>query len=121
MNNAFGEIRWYFFEQLHDFQIFAKGKPTNFHLVDPIDVKIWKELHIVIDMRLVALESFVADEFGTEELPHSSYKARIIEVYLQESLLLGMIPVEVEFVFNLGLENYVFVCFECLLVHALYL
>jgi len=31
-----------------------------------------------------------------------------------------MIPVEIEFVLNLGLKNYVFVGLECLLVHTLY-
>jgi len=81
MNYPFSEIRWYFLEQFHNFQIFAKSKPTNLNFVDTVNVEIWKELHIIIDMCLVALETFVADEFGTEELSHSSSKTRIIEIY----------------------------------------
>lgn len=116
MNYAFGELRRYFFEKGHDLQILPKGKPTDLHLIDTVNIEIRKKLHIIVDVCLVALKAFIADDFRVEKLSHMVDIVRVVEIELQEGLLLSVIAVEVVLVLEFGCENDCFVGLECLLV-----
>jgi hypothetical protein len=116
MNYSFGESRRYFFEKLHNLQILPEGKATDLHFIDAVDIEIRKELHIVVDVCLIALKTFVADDFGVEKLSHVIYIARVIEIEFEEGLLLSVIAVKIILVLKFSCEDNCFVGLEGQLV-----
>jgi hypothetical protein len=66
----------------------------------------------------VALEAFVAQQFGVEQLSQVVDRAGVVEVDLQEGLASGVVAVKVVFLFELCLQDNGFVSLEGRLVHS---
>ena len=53
-------------KERHEGIVSSKGKSTDFHLVYTVYVELGEELHVVVDMSLVALEILAADDSWTQ-------------------------------------------------------
>lgn len=53
-------------KERHEGIISSKGKSTDFHLVYTVYIELWEELHVIVDMSLIALKILAADDSRTQ-------------------------------------------------------
>lgn len=82
-------------EKRHDFVVFSEGEATDAHFVDAVNVKLGKELHVVVDVSLVALEYLAAKHSRAHQLSHPGDVLRIKERQPQERLLPSVVAIEI--------------------------
>lgn len=66
MDDPLYQFRRYLFKQLHERGVFAEGEPAYLHLIDAVNIQVWEEVHVVVNVSFIALKCFSTDYLGTE-------------------------------------------------------
>lgn len=85
--------------------MFADGVAADAHFVAAVDVQIGEELHVVVDVRFVALEGSTPYRCRAQQFPQFAHVLRVYQFQPQKGFLARVVAIKIEFLLKFGSEQ----------------